>query len=251
MTKRRSVNSSKKVLVLLLLLFFGGVMGKSWIDRNKSVAMTSVAHHDSLPVVKAETRPESVPVVAHNAKKRSHVLAKAHSLHAPSLSNVAVVAENAKPEEFQAGSAGVSVADLIPALQVGFRLGSIAPNWGMGVDLTAFPIRAFDHDLVTRFSFNVVPHNSEWLGVLSVNELAMFKTDRPDLSAYVGAGANLPLTSGGELGYNFVLGVEQKVAWFEHSHEAVFFETGLNSYRSDANSDDAHVTVMIGYKFAL
>lgn len=154
-----------------------------------------------------------------------------------------------KSGEFEAGLGSNKIDEPSLDMQIGVRVGAIAPNLGLIFDLTAFPFRVSDRNLVTRFSLGAVQNDTNWTAVLYVNELIVLGTDNPNLSYYAGAGLNLPLNDNGGIGYNILMGIDHKMSLFGLKDESMFVETGLNTYATTRESASTHLNLLGGYKF--
>ena len=153
-------------------------------------------------------------------------------------------------DDFNAGLGSTQLKEPTQSPEIGIRIGSLAPNYGITLDLTGLQIKVAGHDLATRFSLGAVKCNSEWKACLYLDELVYFPQS-PDVTCYIGAGINLPLADGASLGYELLGGIEGKTTLFKNKNEKLFLECGLSTFSINDMSSDAHLTISAGYKFSL
>ncbi|MSR88738.1 MAG: hypothetical protein EXS67_03680 [Candidatus Margulisbacteria bacterium] len=247
----------KKLFPILFLSLLLGVFG-AYSYLVKAVS-ESVAPETAVYVFpqKLATVPDKILSTSHHMASRKHTHFIASHQKTPVITQpiaqvettplTAVVTD--KSGEFEAGLGSNKINETASDVQLGIRAGAIAPNIGIVLDLTAFPIHAYDHNFVTRFSLGAVKNTSDWMAVLYVNELVVFETSDPELSFYAGAGLNLPLTNG-SLGFNFLVGLDHDVKLFGLRNESLFLETGLNTYAIDGESACTYLNLVGGYKFS-
>lgn len=246
----------KKLFPILFISLFLGVFG-AYSYLMKAVSEPAVTEA-SLPVTIQKVEVASVQSSSLSSRIASHPqppLVASHKKSPVTTEQIAQV-ETAptaiiagKSGEFEAGLGSNKISETPSEMQLGIRVGAIAPNSGVILDLTAFPIRAYDHNFVTRFSLGEVKNTSDWIAILYVNELVVFETSDPELSYYAGAGLSLPL-SNGTLGFNFIVGLDHDVKLFGLRNESLFVETGINTYAVDGESASTHLNLLGGYKFS-
>ncbi|HAR64310.1 MAG: hypothetical protein DKM50_02125 [Candidatus Margulisiibacteriota bacterium] len=143
-----------------------------------------------------------------------------------------------------------SVRDPLPDFQLGLRIGAIAPAFGIIADATVLPVVLSDTTaLFTRISVGTAQDGSTSSTVAYITELVRFKKSKDPMAFYAGAGINLPFASGANAGYNIVLGVERSISFLDMKNEAVFLETGLNSFKAK-NVEKSMLNFLGGYKFS-
>lgn len=246
----------KKLFPILFLSLFLGVFS-AYSYLMKAVSEPAIIEASlPIPTQKIVAIPAKSITTTHHIASRPQRQLVAARRESPVISQpvaqvetvpTAIIAD--KSGEFEAGLGSNKIDHTSLDMQIGVRIGAIAPNSGVILDLTAFPIRAYDHNFVTRFSLGTVKNTSDWMAVLYVNELVVFETSDPELSYYAGAGLNLPL-SNGTLGFNFIVGLDHDVKLFGLRNESLFVETGINTYAVDGESASTHLNLLGGYKFS-
>jgi len=138
----------------------------------------------------------------------------------------------------------------LPALQFGIRTGAIAPAFGIIADATVLPVALSETvALFSRVSVGMAQERSASSTVAYINELIRFKNQNNPIAFYAGAGINIPFATGASTGFNIVLGVERKLSFLGMKDEAVFLETGLNSFKSD-DTNNSLINFLGGYMFS-
>ncbi|HAR63419.1 MAG: hypothetical protein DKM50_09590 [Candidatus Margulisiibacteriota bacterium] len=157
-------------------------------------------------------------------------------------SSVMLIADNNDDQE-------ISISTEIKSwFQPGFRVGAIAPGFGIIADLTTIPISISDvFTLFTRISYGFAQGDDQSSAVFYLNELLYYNNEGTPLSLYIGAGTNSPSKSEGNLGYNLILGLSIKTKLFNFDNEALLLETGVNNF-SVSGFDKSVTNLLLGYK---
>jgi hypothetical protein len=181
--------------------------------------------------------------------KKQTTLASLQKGTSPQITT-SIPAQQISADEFNAGLGETELHSTPPSIQVDIRTGSIAPNYGIILDIVALPIKIAEQDLFTRFGIGAVKVGSEWKASLYLDELVYFKTDNPQTSFYAGAGVNLPLADEASLGLGAFVGIENKMSVFGNKQESLFLEIGASQFKIN-DQEDTHLNLTAGYKFTL
>ena len=199
-------------------------------------------------------------IAVRHAHKKQEVVAKSTAPRVDNSKHVDIVSldKNAKHSDlgpvdssiFQAGSAEIKLSKELPAISWGARIESMGANANLFFDASHFSTQFSDNlSGLTRFSLGMVQQNGSSALTFKLGELLFFKTDLPSINPYVGIDLNLPLSSGGSLGYGLFAGVERELSLFGLKSERGFVELGYNSYTTSGLTNSGF-SFDLGYRFS-